>query len=355
LQKNVAFVKQWLSQNAAYKPDLQYFFEERFAYAGWTGDVEMLEITDRKDVVKVLSKGQNSMLILAFMNLHLEFAESVMAIDGAIEGGKGTQLPFNREDWIALFTAVNGDPDMVKLLAWAAGSFRFVTGDSPPILLSVACPANLDTIRTLVRLGWGIRGVSDYFGLTAMHYAARVPNVETLKFLKRVGLNINAEARGWRPVYEATRFGHVENIQWFKQAGARITDPDSYGINLMHVAAENSRLSVIEYLQEIGESLSVRDSRQNTPLHFAVRGGDVGVVRYLVEKGVDVNAANSNGSTPMHDAVDRNRPEVVRVLSQELGANLTLKNRNGKTAFDLLKDDQLDRLSQYFPQPPSAL
>jgi Ankyrin repeats (3 copies) len=272
LQKNVAFVKQWLSQNAAYKPDLQYFFEERFAYTGWTGDVEMLEITDRKDVVKVLGQGQNSMLILAFMNLHLEFAESVMAIDGATEGGNGTQLPFNREDWIALFTAVNGDPDMVKLLAWAAGSFRFVTGDSPPILLSVACPANLDTIRTLVRLGWGIRGVSDKYGLTAMHYAATVPNVETLKFLKKVGLNINAEAHGGRrPVYDAACFGHVENIRWFKQAGARITDPQDsyYGQKLMHAAAENGRLLVIEYLQEIGESLSVRDSWQHTPLHFA--------------------------------------------------------------------------------------
>jgi ankyrin repeat protein len=359
LQKNVAFVKQWLSQNAAFKPDLGYYF--RFAYAGWRGDVEKLKDTDRNDVMEVLQRGQNSMLIHAFMNLHIEFAETVMAIDD-------TPRSFDREDWIKLSTAVNGDPDTVKLLA-TSGVLR----GSQPILDAAACPASLDTIKTLVGLGRDIVSAVDATGFTAMHYAARKPNVPTLQYLK-LGLDIDARTGGShmrRPVHEAAVFGHVDVIRWFERVGAMITEPDAYGMTLMDVAAENGRLELIKYLQENGESLSIPDrSMQWTPLQFAARGGHVGVVRYLVEtgvdvnatdtlygsrpihlaarcghvdvvrylveKGVDVNATNFDGSMPIHVATTWNRPDVVRVL-RELGANLDLKNKDGCTALDIAR------------------
>jgi hypothetical protein len=80
LQKNVAFVNQWLSQNAAFKPDLAEYFEERFAHAGWTGDVEMLKDLDREDPVKIFNRGGNSILFNAFMKMHGDFATTVMAM-----------------------------------------------------------------------------------------------------------------------------------------------------------------------------------------------------------------------------------------------------------------------------------
>jgi ankyrin repeat protein len=167
---------------------------------------------------------------------------------------------------------------MIKLLA---GGGILTRGKKPPILDTVACPANLDTIMTLVEIGVDFRDVSDELGLTAMHSAAKVPNVETLKYLKKMGLDIDAPAvtNKNRPVSDAAEFGHVENIRWFKRGGAMITEPNGYGSALMHVAAENGRLEVMEYLQEIRESLFFGDGDQATPLHWTALGGQVGIVR----------------------------------------------------------------------------
>jgi ankyrin repeat protein len=376
LQKNVAFIKQWLSQNAAFKPDLEDYFEERFAYAGWTGDVEMLKDTDRDDVNRAMQRGRNSMLMHAFVNLHIEFAETVMAIDDA-------QRSCEREDWIKLLTAVNGDPDTVKLLA-TSGMLRGFQS----ILDAAACPANLDTIKTLVEHGTNIVHVVDHSGFTAMHYAARRPKVATLQYLKKLGLDIDAKAGNieWRPVHEAAAFGHVDVIRWFKRVGAMmITEPGSYGMTLMHVAVDNGRLEVIKYLQENGESLSIRtmgwspllhlaaqgghvgvvrylvengadvnaldgSPLDSTPIHLAARGGHVGVVKYLVEKGVDVNDTEVDGSTPIHVATSSNKPEVVRVL-RELGANLDLKNWEGLTAFNIAENESFTEIANYLRSP----
>jgi ankyrin repeat protein len=131
-------------------------------------------------------------------------------------------------DWIKHFRAVNGDPDMVKLLA---GGGILTPGKQQAILRdAAACPANLDTIMTLVELGVDIKAVSDEQGLTAMHYAAGVPNVEMLQYLKKMGLEIDEPAvtNKNRPVYDTAEFGHVENIRWFKRVGAMITEPTGF-------------------------------------------------------------------------------------------------------------------------------
>jgi ankyrin repeat protein len=350
LQKNVAFVKQWLSQNPAFKPDLEDYFEERFAYAGWMGDVKILKDLDSGHVGRVLQRGQNSMLIYALANMHIEFTETVLDFKSTNHYDFGTNI------WTGLFTLVNGDPVMVRLLARTKALL------SPGfVFLAAACPKNLHTIKTLAELeGINLKAVLDEKGLTAMHYAARVPNVETLQYLKKKGLDIDAQARSsrkCRPVHESAAFGHVENIRWFKEAGARITEPDGYGRQLMHVAAENGRLGVMRYLQDIGESLFVWDKGYNTPLHSAARGGHVDVVRYLVEKGLDVNAA-ADGWTPLHYATSWNRPEVVRLLVWEYGASLSLTIREGLTAFDIAMNDgrrQLANLGLRPPSPPPSL
>lgn len=308
----------------------------------------MLKGADPSDVIKAMQRGGNSMLINAFMNMHGEFAEAVMAI-------VDTRHSFSKKDWINLFAAVNGDPDMVKLLA---GSGEPLTeGEQQRILHAAACPANLDTIKTLVELGVDIKAASDERGLTAMHYAARVPNIEMLQYLKQMGLDIDRAAKrphhiirgAWAPVQEAAAFGPVENIRWFKRVGAIMRGDH---LQLMHVAANHGRMEVIKYLQEIGESLSVRGFQGATPLHSAASSGHVGVVRYLVEKGVDVNAQADEGSTPLHLATALNQREVVRVLSRELGASLSLMNKSGLTAFDLaMMTPDLQELAEVLETP----
>jgi len=67
-----------------------------------------------------------------------------------------------------------------------------------------------------------------------------------------------------------------------------------------------------------------------SPLCNAVVQGDLETVKKMVEFGSDVNE-KSNGMTPLMIAARYNRVEIVELLLKN-GANISLKDSNGKTA-----------------------
>ena len=63
-------------------------------------------------------------------------------------------------------------------------------------------------------------------------------------------------------------------------------------------------------------------------------------VRAALDAGADVEARNEDGSTPlMFAAMENSNPEVLQVLL-DAGADATAKNGMGKTAWDLIQDNE---------------
>ncbi len=75
------------------------------------------------------------------------------------------------------------------------------------------------------------------------------------------------------------------------------------------------------------------------PLGWAVIGGQTEAVRILLEAGANPNSsvriASSTPTVLMHAATN-NRPDIVKLLVEQ-GADLTLKDKNGNTALDLVR------------------
>jgi ankyrin repeat protein len=125
-------------------------------------------------------------------------------------------------------------------------------------------------------------------------------------------------------------------------------------------------------------SVSATDSQGDTPLHWAAAEGRFETAKFLIEKGADVNATNHFGGTPLLVvARDKVAPAVVQLLLQsgarvgatdgsgenalhklawfgypqenirsaqillDAGADVNVKNRQGKTPLDILLENTL--------------
>lgn len=73
---------------------------------------------------------------------------------------------------------------------------------------------------------------------------------------------------------------------------------------------------------------------KQTPLHLAADTLRISLSRKLLAQGANPNARDSWSWTPLHNVARRNNPEIIRLLLEK-GADKTLKNNNGETAYDI--------------------
>ena len=111
----------------------------------------------------------------------------------------------------------------------------------------------------------------------------------------------------------------------------------------------------IEALLRRGADIHETDKNGVTALHHAVRFRSPAAVATLLEHGADVNqVCRRSGSTPLHRAVTSTGApgtagrkdeacEIIELLLQ-FGADVTIKNKNGKTPLDYVVDKQIRSL-----------
>jgi hypothetical protein len=85
-----------------------------------------------------------------------------------------------------------------------------------------------------------------------------------------------------------------------------------------------------------------------TPLHIASRlvQPNIDVVQLLLERGVDVNARAKDGCTALHEASAYGTPEIVRLLLEH-GANVEMKNNNGRTPHQTMSGTPRDKARKW--------
>jgi uncharacterized protein len=195
----------------------------------------------------------------------------------------------------------------------------------------------------------------DADGTTALHWAVRANDLETVQRLLRGGASPNvANRNGVTPLLLAAINADAVMVETLLQAGADPNASLSAGQTILMAAARTGSAAVVKTLLAHGAQVNVREQvLGETPLIWAAVENHDAVIKVLVEHGADVNGRSNSpkfplpeygdgksgrltvlprGSwTPLMYAARQNATPAVRALA-DARADLNLTDPDGTTA-----------------------
>ncbi len=137
-----------------------------------------------------------------------------------------------------------------------------------------------------------------------------------------------------------------------KKALARGADPDcrdESNRTSLHWACQEGKLSIVKYLLKVGASVDAQDNLGFTPLVIAAAEGGTEIAGELLKEGASPNTkvkSNSNGSA-LHSACAWGHLDIVKLLSEHAGVELSLKDDDGFTPLAYAKKNNHREISNY--------
>jgi ankyrin repeat protein len=140
--------------------------------------------------------------------------------------------------------------------------------------------------------------------------------------------NLNATEPDWMTaLHYAVRADDLQTVQLLVRAGANVRLATRYGITPLALAAQNGSPTITELLLKAGADANAATPEGETVLMTAARTGNYSVIRSLVTHGAAVNSAEQwQGQTPLMWAASQNNAEAVRALV-EMGADKNAKSK----------------------------
>lgn len=163
-----------------------------------------------------------------------------------------------------------------------------------------------------------------------------------------------ADSGGRTLLHWAAGEGHIDDMKQFLKEGADIEAEDKHGFTPLALAAFAGKVDTVKLLIEKGANLEAKDNGSNTPLHLAAVAGDEEVAKILIESKANLEAKDYKDQTPLFfAATNSRRPEVLIFLLKQ-GADIEVRDRQGKTALDIAierKQEALDMTKKEQPTP----
>ena len=184
--------------------------------------------------------------------------------------------------------------------------------------------------------------------VTPLIVAVRNGSLDCVKVLLKYGADIEERGDFMRhyksctPLLVAATCGNVEMLRFLVENGANVNGTDDFGVTPLMAAVANQLLDAVTFLIDQGADVNLQDSSGLTALHYAsefsIDPSSCLIVKQLINRGANINAvAKYDMSTPLIIACSNKNVSVVNFLLQN-GANVALRDDNGRTALHFVVD-----------------
>ncbi|WP_341748488.1 ankyrin repeat domain-containing protein [Candidatus Tisiphia endosymbiont of Dascillus cervinus] len=286
--------------------------------------------------------------------------------------------------WLA---SQDGKLEIVKMLADLGADLNIIraTDGTSPMYVAMQ-KKQIAVVKELLARGADVNIPSEegwylWHGLSYQGFL----DIMQLLFLKNPDINLKtADAGQYTALWLASQQGHIETVKWLAELGADVNiarqrdgttalqtaivnnhlpvikvlveeckadinktnldgaSPLYYSLGYWHQAY---KLAITKFLLEHNANIHAKTIFGDQPIHRASNLADVKAIKLLLDHGVSINEVNNDGNTPLHFLVNaENTAEVDKRLTAvkyllERSASATIKNKEGKSAIDLAKDN----------------
>jgi len=148
--------------------------------------------------------------------------------------------------------------------------------------------------------------------------------------------DINArDAKGYTRLHRAANDGNLDLVKNLLDKKENINAKSYLGQTPVYLAVARKRFNVVKYLVEKGANLNIGGKGGRFfPLHRAIRETDFKMIKLLVKGDAHLDVKDNRGSSVLLIAVGTGQLSIVNYFIS-LGADPTIKNKNGKTPRDI--------------------
>ncbi|XP_015189072.1 PREDICTED: ankyrin-3-like [Polistes dominula] len=300
-----------------------------------------IERKDLKKVIDLISEGANVNACDRTGMFPLQMAvmkESKEIIEELIDKGADVDIEVHNKKLVE-YAMAESNEDIVKLLVEKGATIKFHNNNEDSILRYLIKKGMLELLQCV------IKEIDINFqtgdGHTLLIMAAEQGQLEIVKFLCNMGINVNARSsRNSTALHFAignSSNPNLEIVQFLIDNGAEIDVENVFGYTPLQNALYNKNFEVAKLLIEKGGAdvnriyINTHYARQRlggTLLHWACRNYDGDeAIKFLIKNGANINATEHDGRTPLCLLVKHTgTPEMIKFLVEN-GAYL--KNTGG--------------------------
>jgi hypothetical protein len=126
------------------------------------------------------------------------------------------------------------------------------------------------------------------------------------------GADLNQTSGVWTPMLAAVAGNNEASLKLLLAAGASIDIRQPDGDTLVHRASGANLKTLVSH----GADVNATNAKGATPLHYAARFGQLGSARMLLELGADRTLRDRDGKTPLDRALENGNALVADLLKQ---------------------------------------
>ena len=225
--------------------------------------------------------------------------------------------------------ALKGDEAFFHRLVKKGAKLKQKADDGSSLLIAAVMGENPNIIRYLLDKGLDVNAQGREKN-TSLHVAFAKFNTYLIEILMQEGADPTIKNTDGVSGYDLGEKWKVDLDELKTFDVERKKD----GCSPVFYAAKEGDIAGLEKLAALDADMNRACDDGLSPLAFAK--SDEKVIRTLVKLGADVNAADQSGETPLMYAASEGVDRIKLLLS--LGADKAIKDNEGKTAYDRVKD-----------------